>query len=150
MPKRLLPRHFHELGKRGQILLVFGILWMWLGLGVLLYPDPPQYSAIPMISDVPDAVRGYAWMISGGVAVAYAWRPRRFDHDGLAFAALYIMPAYRVVAFSLAWLDYVMPWFGFGYSRGLLAALPYAALVGAVMICASWAEPPTEPNVRNV
>ena len=39
MPRRLLPRPAREVGKRGQILLVFGLVWVGLGVGILTEGD---------------------------------------------------------------------------------------------------------------
>ena len=144
MPDRFLPRHWSELGKRGQILLAFGVIWVGFGVGVLLAPTPPVYDLIPLISGIPGVGRGVAWILTGGIAVFYAWRPRRMVDDRLPFVMLYLMPAYRVVALTVSAIDYLLPGFGPGYSRGLIAALPFAGLVAAVMICASWLEPPVE------
>ena len=40
MPRRLLPRPAREVGKRGQILLVFGLVWIGLGASLALYVMP--------------------------------------------------------------------------------------------------------------
>lgn len=46
MPRRLLPRPPRDVGMRGQILLVFGLVWIGLGAGLLIEGDPPHYDQI--------------------------------------------------------------------------------------------------------
>ena len=136
------PRPPREVGKRGQLLLVFGLVWIGLGVGVLTEGDPAYYDQIVPFTWLPETVRAWLWIITGAAAVAYAWRPRIIAHDGLGFFALYLMPAYRCGAFLWGWLDSWLPLGGGpGYPRGWTSALPYAAMVTAVMVCSSWPNP---------
>ena len=145
MPRRLLPlppRPPREVGKRGQILLVFGLIWIGLGVGVLTEGEPAYYDQIVPFTWLPETVRAWLWIATGAVAVAYAWRPRIIAHDGLGFLALYLMPAYRCGAFLWGWLDSRLPLGGGPGGLGDLAsALIYAAVVAAVMVCSSWPNP---------
>lgn len=136
MPRRLLPRPLHEAGKRGQILTVFGLVWIGIGYGTWVDGDPPTWAGLTPFQWLPYDWRARLWIITGLVALAYAIRPRLIPHDGIGFSALYIMPAWHVGAF--AWTE------GHGYSHGWLWALTYGAMVAAVMICASWPDPPRE------
>lgn len=140
MVRHLLPRPWCEVGKRGQILLVFGILWLGVGWGTLTQPPPAAWANVPLLATFPD---GYVWLLTGAAAVAYAFRPSRLQNDAVGFVALYVMPAYRAGAYLLGWIDSLMPSVGGpGYPRGWLTALLYLAMVAAVMICATWPEPP--------
>jgi hypothetical protein len=145
-----LPRHWRELNKRGQILIVFGLIWIGIGGSVLWQTDPPGWEYLPFIQDVPRGIRAGAWAVTGLAAIAYAWRPHIIRHDGFGFLALYLMPAERAALFFLGWVDYMAPWGGPGYARGLYAALVWLVIVIAVMICATWPDPPLErdPRVR--
>ena len=140
MTRHLLPRPWREVGKRGQILLTYGVLWVLIGVGTMTEPAPPAWTVIPLLAAFP---LGPAWVVTGLIAIAYAWRPRIIGHDGVAFLALYVMPAYRAGAYILGWVDSLIDGVGGpGYPRGWLTSLTYLAMVAAVMICASWPEPP--------
>ena len=142
MLRRLLPRPPRDVGKRGQILLVFGLVWIGLGVGVLTEGDPAYYDQIVPFTWLPETVRAWLWIVTGAAAVAYAWRPRIIAHDGLGFLALYLMPAYRCGAFLWGWLDSRLPLGGGpGYPHGWVSALIYAAMVAAVIVCSTWPNP---------
>ena len=128
--------------KRGQILLIFGLVWIGIGVNVLHDGDPATWAKLEPFQAFSPVMRGWAWIVTGAVAVAYSVRPRIIHHDGLGFLALYIMPAWRVAAFVWSWLDGLLPLGGEGYPRGYLWALTYGCMVAAVMICASWPDPP--------
>lgn len=134
------PRHPRDLGKRGQILLIFGAVWVGVGAGVLYEGDPAAWDDLPAFSWWTPTTRGLAWIATGLIAIVYALRPLRLRRDTIAFVALYIMPAWRVLAFTVEW-------FG-GYSRGWIWALTYGCMVATVMICASWPEPPRRHRGR--
>lgn len=138
----LLPRHPRNITKRGQILLVFGFIWVTIGFSVYQQPVIPGGDHL-LFSMIPTTIRAWAWFLTGVTAMAYAFRPHAVGHDSLGFLALYIMPAERAAIFLLGWLDYHMTSVGGpGYSRGLFGASVYLAIVAAVMICASWPDPP--------
>lgn len=137
--RNVTPRPWREVGKRGQILLVFGFLWVGTGVGTLISPRPEAWDDVPLLREFPG---GWAWVACGAFAMFYAMRPRRVVHDGVAFVALYLPPAFRAGAYMLAWADSLTPFGAIGYPRGWLSALVYLGLVAAVMICSSWPEPP--------
>lgn len=134
----VMPRPWGEVGKRGQILLVFGFLWLGSGVGTLISPQPQAWDDVPLLREYPD---GWVWIAAGLLSMAYALRPRHITHDGVAFVALYLPPAYRAGAYVLAWIDSLTPLGAIGYPRGWLSALIYLGLVAAVMICSDWDEP---------
>ena len=146
--RHLLPRPPTALGKRGLILLIFGFIWVSVGMAVVNQPDPAGYEHL-LFSQIPRPVRALAWVTTGLLAVAIAFRPRLLHHDGFGFLALYVMPAERAAIFVIGWLDYHITGLGGpGYPRGLYAASVWLAIVAAVMVCATWPDPPNEPGLR--
>lgn len=148
MLKRLLPRPWGEVNKRGQILLIFGFIWVIIGVNVYIEPDPAGWEHIWMFREIPRSIRAGGWIVTGGLAMAYALRPRWIDHDGLGFLALYMMPAERAAGMFWGWFDYLLPVGGPGYSRGLMAGCVYLVIVAAVLVVSSWPNPPTSTSVR--
>lgn len=139
----LMPRRPSEMNKRGQVLVILGIIWVAIGASVYMDPHPRGWEHIWMFSAPPVWLRAGAWVATGLVAVLFAVRPRWITHDGFAFLALYVMPAERAAGFLWGWLDHLMPWGGPGYSRGLLGGLVYLVIVALIMVIATWPDPPT-------
>jgi hypothetical protein len=143
MLRKWFPRNWRELNKRGQILVIFGLLWVAIGYGVWVRPIPTGHENL-FFASIPTHLRAGAWIATGLIAIAYAWRPRRIEHDGFAFLALYVMPCERAAIFLWGWIDYQLTTIGgVGYEQGLVSALVYLVIVAAVMVCASWPNPPT-------
>lgn len=142
------PHHFPVRGPRAQVLLILGLIWIMQGVG-LLTPSGEAlgWVHIPLLSGH-EHWRAAGWIATGAVGVLFALRPRAIANDGIAFAALYVMPAYRLLAYTLAWLDSLLPLGGHGYSRGWLSALVYLALVRLIVICAGWSDPMPHPREK--
>ena len=133
----MLPRPPRQIGRRGAMLLSLGAIWIVLGLGVL---DSTSTTVVAPHEALPQTWRGAAWIITGTIAVAYAIRPKGLpDHHG--FAALAAMPIVRVVSYTLAWVDHLLPIGGDGYRLGWRFAATYAAMLAAVLVTAGWPDP---------
>jgi hypothetical protein len=143
-----LPRPPREVDKRGQILLIFGFIWTVIGVSVYQQPALPGYGNL-LFSHIPLWLRAGAWIVTGVVAMAYALRPRVITNDGVGFLALYIMPAERAAIFLWGWVESITPGGGPGYGRGLLAGAVYLVLVAAVMVIATWPDPPLNPPTED-
>ena len=146
--RHLMPRHPREVNKRGQILAIFGFIWVVIGVSVYQNPTLPGYEHL-LFSLIPTPVRAGAWIVTGVVAMAYALRPRSIDDDGIGFLALYIMPAERAAIFLWGYVEYLIPGDSPGYGRGLLAGSVYLVLVAAVMVVATWPDPPINPPTED-
>ena len=134
--RRWTPRYPRQLGHRGAVLMLCGVLWMMLGLTVFTDPDWP-YAVHTLI---PREVRSALWIASGVTAVIFAWRPPGFS-DAWGWTALYVMPAVRVVSFAWAWVDSWVPWGTPGYPDGYQHVLINGSMLAVVLICSSWPEP---------
>lgn len=139
--RQLMPRPPREVNKRGQILLIFGFIWCVIGISVYQHPTLPGFENL-LFSRIPTDLRAGAWLVTGLVAMAYALRPRCIDHDGIGFLALYIMPAERAAIFLWGWVEWIIPGGAPGYGRGLLAGAVYLVIVAAIMVIATWPDPP--------
>jgi uncharacterized membrane-anchored protein len=149
--RRLFDPRWRGVNKRGQILLIFGLLWVSIGFSVLDQPIAAGQEDL-LFSAIPVPVRAGAWMLTGIIAIAHAMRPLTIHSDDPAFFALYIMPAERVLIFALGYIDYHTPsldvgpfslFSSAGYSRGLYSALVWLIVAAAVMVCARWPDPPS-------
>lgn len=136
------PRKPRQIGRRGAVLLILGLIWIILGLGVL---DSGGISDELLHERLSPTLRGAAWIVTGLVAIGYAFRPTGLG-DQVGFAALYLMPAVRVASYTTAWVDSLIPVGGPGYESGWRFAAIHAAIVTAVAITAGWPEPPRTPR----
>jgi hypothetical protein len=134
-------------GRRGAWLLMFGGLWIVFGLGQLLEPTPARswvlYEHLPVI------VEAVAWWITGAVAVGVGLRGHARP-DALGHVALYLMPAIRVLSFTLSWLIYAVSSTGaalglwhthMGWSGGWYAALVWSLISVMLRLIADWPNP---------
>ena len=98
-------------GWRGVWLIVAGTVWIVMGVGQLFFPFPDNPWVL--FQRLPDPVLATGWWITGLVAIGQglACSPRVDRTDALGHVALYLMPAVRVVSYSIAWLLSVGGWF---------------------------------------
>jgi hypothetical protein len=141
--RHLIPRSWRHVDSRGQILIVYGVIWCAIGWQVMVEPDPPGWEHLPVVSDVPRQLRAAAWILTGLLAIGFAWRPRLIAHDGFGFLALYVMPTERVFIMVWGYIDSLCPpitigpWTMFdgpGYPPGLRSAFIYLAVTAAVVV----------------
>ncbi len=134
-------------GKRGEVLLLLGVAWILVGVGTFLIPPAPGDVLLAQV--LPSvAVRGGLWIVTGLVALVYAWTPRRRS-DAVGFLALYVMPVARAVSNLVAWATWLTDGdAGGGYRYGWLSAAFYLVFAGIVGICAGWRENQTVRPTR--
>lgn len=124
-------------GKRGEVLILLGLLWILLGISDYLV-SPRSDELLYLL--IPAPLRLVLWAGSGLVAIGYAWMPRtRSDAPG--FVILYVMAAVRFTSYLLAWVDYSLDGEG-GYKHGWIMAAINATFMGLIAVCASWRENP--------
>jgi len=142
MPYRLIPRRIRErLGRRGLVLLLFGLTWIVQGSSFFLLPS--LYAGHPKffpLDHLPLWVQGALWIGSGMLSAFAAQRPRRED-DTSGFLAVSAMPmllgaSYLIGAISYAWEGNQL------WVLGALSFLAWSPVIVALAVVASWYEPP--------
>ena len=58
MPRRLLPRPPRDVGMRGSVLLLLGVIWVGVGASIAVTGDPASYEQVVMPDRVPLAGPG--------------------------------------------------------------------------------------------
>lgn len=143
MPHRRLIRRIRligpHLGRRGIILATLGVVWIITGLATLIAPDPS--AAYPLLSTM-HPLRGSLWIITGVAAIVYAHRPQGKDAAG--WVALYVMAAYRVIAYGHGLLLWVLgdPDATF---RAIFGVASWCALIVVIRVCSGWPEHHGDP-----
>ena len=138
---RWWPRRPAHIGRRGAMLLLLGVLYVVIGSGVFSEPVIDEGRYLLLHQYLPDWLRFGLWATTGLIAVAFAFRPLGRS-DAPAWLALYLMPAERVISYIWAFADFYLPLGGPGYERGWVGAALYSIVLGVVVICAGWPEPP--------
>lgn len=144
----MLGRLAARYGRRGAFLIITGAAWFAFGLSVFLAPPESPRSWV-LHDQIPTWLEGVAWFASGAVAVWQGLRgPAR--HDWLGHVALYVMPAVRVISFTIAWLLWVastalvaagITAHTIGWSGGWYAALVWSLISLMLRLVAEWPNP---------
>lgn len=136
MPRRVYVYARTVLGRRGSMLLILGLVWVANGLAVP-FRDAPDHLALLNVLEWPRAV---VWVVTGAVAIVMALR--REDRAG--WVALYIMAAYRAVAYSAGAVALMLDASVANDAAKLAAAMSgaavWVAVVAAIRICSGWRE----------
>lgn len=130
-------RLVRRLGRRGTVLLLHGAIWVLIGASLLA--DPIDLPGRMPHEALPAWVRGVAWIVTGAVGVASAWRPP--GRDWLGFASLVSMPLVMSVSFATSaggWLIGA----DIGSHRSWIDALIWVAVVAVITVVSGWTEPP--------
>lgn len=121
-------------GFRGALLILFGLTWIILGIGVIAIggevPNLPH-------TLVPTQIRCALWVASGVIAIIAGVRRTRLDKIG--WVALYFMPALKSASYLWGTAEYVLD--GGGYALGWIGGVIYGLFVGIIAICYKWPEP---------
>jgi len=120
----------NRLKYRGLVLLMFGLIYVAVGLSVIHAND---YAPDLIHTHLPTWFRVALWALPGVVAVAVC-----ADHkwQAIAFGLLFLGPCERAVSFLVA----VNPFDGANYDR-LPGALVYVLISLMVVLMASWPDP---------
>lgn len=134
MPRRIVRRLSHILGRRGACLLCWGVVWSVIGYGQLISPQVDQRGLTMLLNVMPLQAWGWCWIAAGLIAGVCAFLPQGFDWT--AFLALPLL--------AFAWmLSYLVAWWPLEvFPRGWVAAGVYGALAVPVIVVAGWREPP--------
>lgn len=133
MPRRVLRRASRMLGRRGAILSCYGTVWLLVGWGQIVMPQPDQRGLQVLLSLWPLAVWGWCWIVAGLIALVCAWAPPGRDAAGYVALVLIVVP----------WMaSYLASWLLGDYPRGWAAAAVWTAITVPIMVVLGWPEPP--------
>lgn len=139
MPIRIVARRW-GLEKRSQVLLVFGVLWVGHGLGILATDAAPIPGFIHTYA--PNWLSALAWFACGMYAASVGVIGTR--RDAWAFTALTVMPMFRLLSFLLA----LLLWPADSLASGVAwsGIVVWATVVQILMILADWPNPLHPPR----
>lgn len=134
-PQRYIVRYAANFGRRGVCLALLGAMWLLVGLSCVVIPPSDDY----WLLSGPGWPRALGWLITGALAIVYSRRPQ--GDDALGFVALYVMAAFRIAAYGLAFIQWVATGGEQGNPRGIVGATTWIAVLMLVVVVAGWREP---------
>lgn len=122
-----------------MILATLGTFWIGTGLATIVAPDPG--TSVPLLT-IGTGIRATLWIVTGAAAVAAAHVTQ--GRDAFGWAALYVMAAWRSIAYGHGLLIWALghPDASFRAVFGLAA---WAALIVIIRVCSGWPEHPEDP-----
>lgn len=141
MPRRIARRLSRLLGRRGAILLSYGIVWAIIGYGQITSPAPDLRGLRLLLQMMPLDVWGWIWVASGLIAIISAWLPQEKDWPGFLALPLMVLP--WAASYLLAWIIGDFP-------RGWVAAVVWGAIAAPVLVTAGWREPPRPKRLESI
>ena len=129
------------LGRRGAILLCYGIVWAIIGYGQITSPAPDLRGLRLLLQTMPLDAWGWIWVASGLIAVVSAWLPQGRDWPGFLALPLMVLP--WMVSYLLAWIIGDFP-------RGWVATVVWGAIAAPVLVVAGWREPPRPKRLESI
>lgn len=140
MPRRIVRRLGIQLGRRGAILLCYGVVWAIIGYGQITSPAPDLRGLRLLLQMMSLDVWGWLWVASGVIAFVSAWMPQGKDWPGFLALPLMVLP--WTVSYLLAWIIGDFP-------RGWVAAVVWGAIAAPVLVVAGWREPPRPKRLES-
>lgn len=140
MPRRVVRRLGRVLGRRGAILLCYGIVWAIIGYGQITSPAPDLRGLRLLLQTMPLDAWGWIWVTSGIIAICSAWMPQGKDWPGFLALPLMVLP--WMVSYLLAWIIGDFP-------RGWVATVVWGAIAAPVLVVAGWREPPRPKRLES-
>lgn len=132
-----------HLGYRGTALISLGLVWFAVGARIVTQPDDDPLHMLP-IEYLPISIRSGIWFGAAAVALIVAFWPPGKTKWG--YTALVIPAAFRALSYlGAVILSAVGQAIGrpeWGYADAWVDALVWSGIVGYVMLCADWPEPP--------
>lgn len=146
MPYRLVPaRGLARFGRRGLVLLLFGMAWMLEGFYLILDRHSHVTEARQAIPHdlIPWPFVGLLWLAFGAVGASVGFLHK--DHDHLGFLAISAMPLFFTSSFFVSFLTWVLTMGTYGWGFGILAAFIWGSISVLIGVLSSWPEP-TSPD----
>lgn len=139
------------LGRRGVILLLTGVAWISVGIGIVAVPADRFTPAGPpdgplQFMDSGHRWIGLVWILCGAVAIGAALVRRRIaGEDAYGFAALAVPASLFSIAYFWSFGLYLFEAFGGGPAHGransIVGCVVFASAIVFILVTAAWPDP---------
>lgn len=137
-------RLFRALGRRGLLLLLFGVLWVLLGFGVLATPQPRFTGpgpAVLVLTVLDDAATGWLWIAAGLASITTGLMRRQMrGRDAIGFNLLLAPPMLWLIGFIWSFGVWLITDESGRASAGL-GAIVWAIVCAWILLVAGWPDP---------
>ncbi|MFE3657290.1 hypothetical protein [Streptomyces sp. NPDC059165] len=128
-----------QLGRRGAILLCYGLVWALYGYGQIVQPQEDPRGLRPLLELAPAAAWGWCWVAAGLVAIVSAFMREGADWPGFLALPVVVLP----------WcVSYLAAWVLGQFDRGWIGALVWGAIAVPVLVVAGWRETPRPKRIE--
>jgi len=143
-------RLFRLVGRRGLLLLMFGVLWVLLGIGVLASRQP-RFSgpgpAVLVLTVLDDAATGWLWIAAGLASIiAGLVRRRMGGRDAVGFNFLLAPPLLWLLGYLWSFAVWAVT-SASGRETAWVAAIVWVIMCAFILLIAGWPDP-DDPAVR--
>lgn len=128
------------MGRRGLVLLLFGIAWVVQGLAILIYGQMGTGGHF-IHEQIPPPVLGALWASSGALSVACS-PSRRHPADTLGYLGVTVMPMLYGTSFLVGAVTQGVLEHPRWAVLGVLGFSLWGAVALGLIVAASWPEPP--------
>jgi len=130
-----------KLGRRGAVLLILGVIWLFIGISIIADPYAGGSRNQGLFhEESPSWLRATLWITTALFALSAAWRPAG-RRDDWGYMALILMPTVRAMSFLWAWLINLFG--GQGDPVGWLGFIVWGTVVILVYTISGWPETPS-------
>jgi hypothetical protein len=133
----LYARAKRALGRRGGVLVTFGIMYAILGVKAWIEPADDAGRFI-LYALLPEPARVALWALPALLAIVTLLLRGRWASDAVGFGALVVPPV--VMAFSYAWSTVAFLLGATGWAYGWSSASIWLLILALVLIVSGWGE----------
>jgi len=128
-----------NLGRRGAVLLILGVIWFFIGISTITDPYASGRNLSLFHESLPSWLRATLWIGTALLALSSAWRAAG-RRDDWGYMGLILMPTVRAMSFLWAWLVDLFD--GKGDATGWLGAIVWGTVTILVYTISGWPESP--------
>lgn len=136
-----------KLGRRGLLLLLFGLAWSLIGITGIAIPvdrfSSPGIGADTILQMLDSAPVNFIWVIAGGIAIFVgSLHDRRVVNrfEALGWNAILTMPLFWMACYVWSFFIWTVTHGVEGRATGLYGSIVWAIVSLVIMIIAGWPE----------
>jgi len=131
-----------KLGRRGAVLLILGVIWLFIGISTIADPYASGGRNLGLFHEaLPSWLRATLWIGTALLALSSAWRAAG-RRDDWGYMALILMPIVRAMSYLWAWLLNLIPGPPVGDPTGWLGFIVWGTVAVLVFTISGWPESP--------